>query len=176
MQKKCTSIHECLVRVLPERALSLLYNRDFIKDINKMTVKLITLPVILLLAGCSLMPHILYKIDVQQGNVVTEEMVEKLKPDMTKSQVRFVMGSPLVVDPFRNNRWDYVYIQRLKGDLEEQGRLTIYFTDDRLIRIEKEDIYNRNKKKKKEKNTESESSTPEGEHSELTEPAEESNE
>ncbi len=106
-----------------------------------MIVKIITLLVFLHLAGCSLVPHILYKIDVQQGNVVDDEMLEKLKPDMTKSQVRFVLGTPLVVDPFRNNRWDYVYIQREKDELVEQKRLTVYFEDERLIRIEDEQLY-----------------------------------
>lgn len=90
----------------------------------------------LVLTGCSFLPHILYKIDVQQGNVVTEEMLEKLKPGMTKSQVLFVMGSPLIVDTFRDNRWDYVYVLRESGDLVEQKRLTIFFEDDKLINME----------------------------------------
>ncbi len=104
--------------------------------INKMVVKTFTLLIFLVLAGCSFLPHILYKIDVQQGNVVTEEMLEKLKPGMTKSQVLFVMGSPLIVDTFRDNRWDYVYVLRERGDLIEQKRLTIFFEDDKLINIE----------------------------------------
>ncbi len=87
------------------------------------------------------MPHVLYRIDVQQGNVVTDEMLETLKPGMTKSQVRFVLGSPLVVDAFRDNRWDYLYIQREKGDLIEQKRLTVYFQDGRLARVEKEQLF-----------------------------------
>ncbi len=101
-----------------------------------MTVKFFALFVFFQLAGCSYLPHFLYKIDVQQGNVVTEEMVEKLKPGMTRSQVRFVMGSPLIVDTFRDNRWDYVYIFREHGDLIEQKRLTIFFEGDELLRIE----------------------------------------
>ena len=105
-------------------------------NINKMVAKTFTLLVFLLLAGCSFLPHILYRIDVQQGNVVTEEMLEKLKPGMTKSQVLFVMGSPLIVDTFRDNRWDYAYILREKGDLIEQKRLTLFFEDDTLVNIE----------------------------------------
>ncbi len=104
--------------------------------INKMVAKILALLVFLILAGCSYLPHALYRIDVQQGNVVNEEMLEKLKPGMTKSQVLFVMGSPLIVDTFRDNRWDYVYIMREKGDLVEQKRLTIYFDDDKLVNIE----------------------------------------
>ncbi len=101
-----------------------------------MIVKIFVLFVIFQLAGCSLLPDFLYRIDVQQGNVVTQEMVETLRPGMTKAQVRFVMGSPLIVDAFRENRWDYVYLQREKGDLVEQMRLTIFFEDERLVRIE----------------------------------------
>jgi len=104
-------------------------------NINKMVAKASILLILLVLTGCSF-PHILYKIDVQQGNVVTEEMLEKLKPGMTKSQVLFVMGSPLIVDAFRDNRWDYVYLFREKGDLVEQKRLTIFFDDDKLVNIE----------------------------------------
>jgi len=105
-------------------------------NINKMVAKTFTLLVFLLLAGCSFLPHILYRIDVQQGNVVTEEMLEKLKPGMTKPQVLFIMGSPLIVDTFRDNRWDYVYILREKGDLIEQKRLTLFFEEDTLVNIE----------------------------------------
>ncbi len=113
-----------------------------------MAIKIITLLVFWhLLAGCSLAPSILYKIDVQQGNVVTEEMLEKLRPDMTRPQVRFVLGSPLIVDPFRNNRWDYAYIQRIRGNLVEQKRLTIYFKDDRLDRIELKEMHSSDDKK-----------------------------
>lgn len=104
--------------------------------INKMVANILVPLVFLILAGCSYFPHILYKIDVQQGNVIDEEMLEKLKPGMTKSQVLFVMGSPLIVDTFRDNRWDYVYIWREKGSLVEQKRLTIYFDDDKLVNIE----------------------------------------
>ncbi|WP_255251915.1 outer membrane protein assembly factor BamE [Nitrosomonas ureae] len=73
---------------------------------------------------------------MQQGNVVSDEMLEKLTLGMTKSQVLFVMGSPLIVDAFRENRWDYVYLMREKGDLIEHKRLTLFFENDTLINIE----------------------------------------
>ncbi|SEN12311.1 outer membrane protein assembly factor BamE [Nitrosomonas marina] len=120
---------------------SLLYQYYKFVQFYKMIIKIIVLLVFFNLSGCFLIPHVLYKIDVQQGNVVTDEMLDKLKVGMTKPQVRFVLGSPLVVDTFRDNRWDYVYIQREKGDLVEQKRLTIYFEDERLIRIENEQLY-----------------------------------
>jgi outer membrane protein assembly factor BamE len=96
------------------------------------------------LAGCSLgldkpllLPGITpYRIDIQQGNFVTQEMLSKLKPGMTRNQVRYVMGTPLVVDVFRTNRWDYVYNYRKAGDLTEQRVVTMIFEGDRLARIE----------------------------------------
>ncbi|MDC8444318.1 MAG: outer membrane protein assembly factor BamE [Nitrosomonas sp.] len=112
-----------------------------------MPIKIITLLVFLhFLAGCSLAPRLLYKIDVQQGNVLTDEMLEKLRPGMTRSQVRFVLGSPLIVDPFRNNRWDYAYIQRIRGGLVEQKKLTVFFEDDRLVRTEMQEMYSSGRK------------------------------
>ena len=77
-----------------------------------------------------------YKIDVQQGNQVTQEMVEKLKPGMTRSQVRFLLGTPLVVDPFRNDRWDYVYLYYKGGQLTEQRRISVLFEQDKLKRVD----------------------------------------
>lgn len=78
----------------------------------------------------------LYRIDIQQGNVITQEMVDKLKPDMTKAQVRFVLGTPLIVDTFRDNRWDYFYMLYENGKLIDRQKLTIFFEDDRLTYIE----------------------------------------
>ena len=77
-----------------------------------------------------------YKVDIQQGNVVTQDMIAKLKPGMTPSQVRFVLGTPLLVDPFRNNRWDYVYRLEKGGKLQETRRITVVFEDDKLKGIE----------------------------------------
>jgi outer membrane protein assembly factor BamE len=78
-----------------------------------------------------------YKMDVQQGNVVTQEMVDQLKPGMTRSQVRFVLGTPLVSDTFHPERWDYIYHFRRGGAPEaESHRLTVIFQNDTLARIE----------------------------------------
>lgn len=94
-----------------------------------------------LLAGCKQAPELPalispYRIDIQQGNVVTQEMVSKLKAGMTRAQVRFVLGSPLVVDPFRTDRWDYVSIYQKQGKDIERRRVTAIFEDDKLVRIE----------------------------------------
>jgi outer membrane protein assembly factor BamE len=86
-----------------------------------------------LLAGCSTFefPWV-YKLSIDQGNIITQEMVDKLEPGMTRSQVQFVMGSPLIADSFHENRWDYIYtLLDPKGKRTEQ-RLTVFFTDDKL--------------------------------------------
>ena len=93
-----------------------------------------------LVAGCQSVTGIpglhAYKIDIQQGNYVTQDMVAKLKPGMTKSQVRFALGTPLVTDVFHPERWDYVYVLNKKGKLIEQRRIIVVFQDDKLLRLE----------------------------------------
>lgn len=92
------------------------------------------------LAGCSSVPILPglkpYRIDVPQGNFVTQDMVAMLKPGMTRSQVRFALGTPLVVDPFRNDRWDYFYMLHKAGELAERRVVTVVFKGDELLRIE----------------------------------------
>jgi len=94
------------------------------------------------LQGCSSMAQglettgVTYRIPIQQGNVVEQERVNQLQPGMAKRQVRFVMGTPMLVDPFHQDRWDYVYMYRpSRGDSEER-RVTLYFENDTLVRIE----------------------------------------
>lgn len=82
------------------------------------------------------MDRIAHKIDIQQGNAVNQEMLNKLKPGMTPSQVRFILGTPLIVDPFRTNRWDYVYRHEKGGKLLESRRITVIFEDERLKALE----------------------------------------
>ena len=99
-----------------------------------MHAKKLTLLILLLITGCSSIPSILYKLDVQQGNIITQEMVDKLKPSMTKSQVRFVLGTALIDDVFHKDRWDYVYRFIQHGNLVEEYKLTVFFEDDKLVR------------------------------------------
>jgi outer membrane protein assembly factor BamE len=74
-----------------------------------------------------------YRIDIQQGNYVSQEMINKLEPGMSKGQVTYVMGSPLLIDTFHPNRWDYLYsFQPGNGD-REQRRITLYFNDDETL-------------------------------------------
>ncbi|MDO9282346.1 MAG: outer membrane protein assembly factor BamE [Methylotenera sp.] len=73
-----------------------------------------------------------YKLDVQQGNVITSKMLLQLRPGMTKSQVRFIMGTPLIQDSFHGNRWDYVYQMREGGKITEQRRVILDFENELL--------------------------------------------
>ena len=92
-----------------------------------------------LLSGCSYVPAIgltPHKVDIQQGNLVTPEMVAKVQPGMSKSQVRFALGTPLVTDPFHPDRWDYVFMQQRRGVVTQQKRLVIVFEKDQVAKIE----------------------------------------
>jgi outer membrane protein assembly factor BamE len=98
---------------------------------RSITVPVLFLAGALLLSGCSA-----YRIDVRQGNYVDQEMVSQLRKGMTRDQVRFALGSPLVVDMFRENRWDYVY-RFTEGWGEPQTRtLSLFFVDDKLNSVE----------------------------------------
>lgn len=77
-----------------------------------------------------------YRIDVRQGNYVDQAMVAQLRRGMTPEQVRFVMGTPLVVDMFRENRWDYVYLYQPGKGPAESRRLSLFFADGVLARVE----------------------------------------
>lgn len=82
------------------------------------------------LAACSSVPRIVteYRIDVQQGNVLTQEMVAQLRPGLTREQVRFILGTPLLVDMFHADRWDYVYrLQKGSSGEIEQRRFSAFF-------------------------------------------------
>jgi len=77
-----------------------------------------------------------YKLDIQQGNLFSKSLVDTLKPGMTKHQVTLVMGSPSVVSPFEQSRWDYVStIRRGNGRMESKD-LVLYFENDALARLE----------------------------------------
>lgn len=76
-----------------------------------------------------------YKMDIQQGNFVDSKMMMQLRPGMSKSQVRFIMGTPLLVDNFHANRWDYFYQMRKEGRIIEQRRVTLEFDGDSLARV-----------------------------------------
>lgn len=92
---------------------------------------------VLLLAGmaaCSF-PGV-YKLDVQQGNIVTQDMVNQLKPGMNRRQVRYIMGTPMLIDSFSDNRWDYYYSLKNGDNALAHERLTLFFIDDQLVNMQ----------------------------------------
>ncbi len=90
------------------------------------------------LSACSTLAvdvPLVYKIDIDQGNVIDQDMVNQLRPNMTKRQVIYILGSPLLVDPFNTNRWDYIYSVQLGKEDRYQERIALIFSGDNLIRI-----------------------------------------
>ena len=99
------------------------------------------IPILLALlgAGCSYVPMLglsPHRVDIQQGNYITQDMVAKLEPGMTKNQVRFALGTPLIADPFHADRWDYVFVQQKQGRVTQQRRVVVVFENDKLVRLE----------------------------------------
>ncbi len=79
---------------------------------------------------------LIYRPEIQQGNVVTQEMVDKLQPGMNRRQVTYILGTPLLVDAFHQDRWDYIYTRETGGGADNRERISLYFEDDTLIRVE----------------------------------------
>lgn len=83
-------------------------------------------------SGCGL----IYSVDIQQGNVLDQRLVDELRPGMTKRQVSLVLGTPAVASPFHHDRWDYVNTYKRRGEIISRKVLTLTFESDRLVRIE----------------------------------------
>jgi outer membrane protein assembly factor BamE len=92
-----------------------------------------------LLSACAYVPQFVtpHRMEIQQGNLVSQDMVAKLTPGLTKDQVRFILGTPLVVDPFRVDRWDYVFVRQPENSNEiEKRRIVVFFESNKLVRVE----------------------------------------
>jgi len=84
------------------------------------------------LTGCSVLEKLVYKIDIPQGNYIEDRQVERLRVDMTKEQVTFVLGTPMLVDSFNRNTWNYLYRVK-KGDGEITNKqLVLTFSGEKL--------------------------------------------
>ncbi len=81
------------------------------------------------------MPFV-YRPDIQQGNMLKQGVIDMLQPGMSQTQVRYLMGTPLLIDPFHQQRWDYYYSMRKGNQERTQKRVTLYFDDNRLVRLE----------------------------------------
>jgi outer membrane protein assembly factor BamE len=91
----------------------------------------------LLTTACTALPGLTpYRIEIQQGNYVTREMLAQLKPGLTRDQVRFVLGTPLVSDIFHEERWDYVFMRRRVNSSEvEYHRIAVFFEGGKLKQV-----------------------------------------
>lgn len=96
---------------------------------------------LVLAAGCARVPEAVpqivkpYRITIQQGNYLTREMVQQLKPGMTREQVRYILGTPLLTDIFHADRWDYVFYREAPGGKREQRNVSVLFEDGKLTRV-----------------------------------------
>ncbi|NHQ88689.1 outer membrane protein assembly factor BamE [Iodobacter sp. HSC-16F04] len=107
----------------------------------KAKVLILLLPIALMTSACSVANFITpYKLDIPQGNEITADQVAKLKTGMTRSQVRFLLGTPLLNDPFHANRWDYLYSDARAGELKEKKSFVLVFEGDSLIRFSGETL------------------------------------
>jgi outer membrane protein assembly factor BamE len=78
---------------------------------------------------------LIYRPTIQQGNVVTQEQVNALEPGMTKRQVRFLLGTPMLTGVFHADRWDYTFTEGVGSRPTDVRHVTVFFEDDRLVRI-----------------------------------------
>ncbi len=92
---------------------------------------LASLLIALALPACA----IVYKLDVQQGNYVTQDVASKLKKGMSKAEVKQLLGTPLLTDVFHSNRWDYYFSNVKGGKPDERTRLSVFFDDDKLVAV-----------------------------------------
>ena len=100
---------------------------------QSMRIAILILAAATVISGC-IRP---YKLDIQQGNDITQELVDQVQPGMTKREVQYILGTPLVTDPFHTDRWDYFYAFKPgRAKKREQGRVTIVFENDKTLRIE----------------------------------------
>lgn len=99
----------------------------------RMLSRLIICSLLVVAASCSMpkMPRV-FKITIQQGNLISQEMIDQLKPGMTRSQVAFVMGEPVARNTFNEDRWDYIYTVVVPGVYEDEKRMSLYFENDVL--------------------------------------------
>lgn len=99
-----------------------------------------TVRILLLIAFAIASSACVYRLAIQQGNIANAEDVDQVTVGMTPSQVRFLLGTPLVDDPFNNDRWDYIYYVRIgRQEPTTQRFLTVYFEDEKVARIERRD-------------------------------------
>jgi len=101
--------------------------------LHRLSALLICLALGLGVSGCGVIgfPGV-YRLNVEQGNIVNQEMVDKLRPGMSRRQVRFVLGTPLIEDSFNLDRWDYVYEIRRGSEMLARQQFSVFFDGETL--------------------------------------------
>jgi outer membrane protein assembly factor BamE len=111
------------------------------KPIDRISALRLTLAILVSLAAASVLPGCVYRPDIQQGNLLQTTDVDQVKVGMTRSQVRYILGTPMVSDPFDQQRWDYVYTFRRGRDRDVlRAHFIVRFQDDKVSSVEKPDL------------------------------------
>jgi outer membrane protein assembly factor BamE len=93
----------------------------------------------LLIIACALTSSCVYQAALSQGNLLDQEDIDQAEVGMTRGQIRFLLGTPMIDDPFHENRWDYIYFLRIRKEKALFKRwISIRFEDDKVIKIDKE--------------------------------------
>ena len=92
-----------------------------------------------LIIACALTSSCVYQAALSQGNLLDQEDIDQAEVGMTRGQIRFLLGTPMIDDPFHENRWDYIYFMRIRKEKAQFKRwISIRFEDDKVIKIDKE--------------------------------------
>ena len=97
-------------------------------------LKAIIVAALLVLVGCRILTP--YKLEIPQGQALSNEQIAKVKLGMSRSQIRFILGTPLLTDPFHADRWDYISFTSELGQSQQYSRLTLWFAEDKVVAVE----------------------------------------
>ncbi|HSQ80245.1 MAG TPA: outer membrane protein assembly factor BamE [Casimicrobiaceae bacterium] len=124
--------------------IPIVHSRTTLPGVRRLVAGVTLAAAVAAISGCATTENYLptwrsfgvYKIDINQGNYLSQDMVDKLKVGMTQQQVRLILGTPLVESPFRKDRWDYVYEFSTRGTVREHRNFTVWFADGKVTRWE----------------------------------------
>lgn len=105
---------------------------------NKPTLLLAAIAGLTLTACTTIMNNLpgVYRLDIEQGNMIDQSMIDQLRPNMSKRQVLYIMGSPMLADSFHEKRWDYLYSKQTSGEERVQKRVSLFFEGDNLMAVQ----------------------------------------
>ena len=108
-----------------------------IEEMTKICKLIIVVAIVIIIEAC------VYRPDLQQGNLLNIENIDRVEINMTKSQIKYLLGGPVIGTPYEQNRWDYIYLYQPRMGPESNGDtqkywLVVYFENDRVVRIEKD--------------------------------------